>query len=89
MSVSLLYMSDQKPDPTGEHVIHITQLRDCLGVAYSHVKQTGEPIIIQRYNDPEVAMVPLWEWRFLKEVEAKIRAGQCPWEEEQHDPNDG
>jgi hypothetical protein len=32
-------------------------------------------------------MVPLWEWRFLKEIEAKIRAGECPWEEEQDGPD--
>jgi len=65
-----------------ERVILITHLRDCLGIAYSHVKNTDEPVIIQRYKDQDVAMVPLWEWRFLKAVKAKIRAGQCPWEDD-------
>ncbi len=80
-------MTEKTPNSTGDHVVNITQLRDCLGVAYSHVKASGEPIVIQRYKDQDVAMVPLWEWRFLKEIEAKIRAGECPWEGEQDGPD--
>ena len=25
-------------------------------------------------------LVPAWEWRFLKQVEADIGRGRCPWE---------
>ena len=63
------------------HVIPITHLRDSLGWAYLTVAQTGEPIIIQRYNRQDVVLVPRWEWDFLKDMEAAIRAGACPWEE--------
>ena len=82
-----MYMSEIKPNSIDEHDVQITQLRDCLGVDYSRVKTTGEPFIIRRFKDPEVAMVPLWEWRFLKEIEAKIRAGECPWDEEHDEPD--
>ena len=63
-----------------QRVIRISELRDLLSLAYHHVKNTEEPIIIQRYKRQDVVMAPLWELRFLKEVEAKIRAGECPWE---------
>lgn len=78
-------MTEKTPNSTGDHVVNITHLRDCLGVAHSHVKVSGEPIVIQRYKDQDVAMVPLWEWRFLKDIEAQIRAGECPWEEESNE----
>jgi hypothetical protein len=64
-----------------EQTVRITHLRDCLGIAYQHVAQTDEPIIVQRYSRQDVALVPLWEWRFLKRVEAAIQAGRLPWEE--------
>ncbi len=70
---------------TGQNVIRITHLRDCLGIAYQHVVQSDEPIIVQRYNRQDVALVPLWEWEFLKRVEAAIRAGKRPWEKEPED----
>ncbi len=54
-------------------------MRDSLGWAYLTVAQTGEPIIIQRYNAQDVVLVPRWEWEFLKDMEAAIRAGACPW----------
>ncbi len=65
-----------------EHIIHISHLRDCLGIACRHVANTDEPIIVKRNNREEVAIVPLWEWRFLKQIEARIRAGEQPWEED-------
>ena len=64
-----------------EHTVRITHLRDCLGIAYQHVAKNDEPIIIQRYSRQDVALVPLWEWRFLKRLEAAIKAGRTPWEE--------
>ena len=66
--------------PSRPHVIRITHLRDCLGIAYQHVVNTDEPVIVQRYSRQEVALVPLWEWEFLKGIEAAIRAGQRAWE---------
>ena len=72
--------------PENEHVLGISHLRDCLGWAYMTIVTTNEPIIIQRYNRQDVVMVPLWEWEFLKEMEANIRAGSGPWEDS---PDDG
>ena len=65
--------------PAHPQIVHITHLRDCLGIAYQHVVNTDEPIIVQRYNRQDVALVPLWEWEFLKGIEAAIRAGERPW----------
>ena len=59
--------------------IHITHLRDSLGIAVQHVAQTDEPIIVQRDSRQDVALVPLWEWRFFKRLEAAIRDGRLPW----------
>ena len=59
-----------------ETVVGITHLRDCLGIAYQHVVNTGEPVVVQRYKRQDVMLVPAWEWRFLKQVEADIRAGR-------------
>lgn len=63
-----------------ETVVGITHLRDWLGIAYPQVVNTGDPIVVQRYKRQEVMLVPAWEWRFLRQVEADIRAGRCPWE---------
>ena len=68
-------------EPTIEHVMRITHLRDSLGWAYQCVANTDEPIVIQRYSKQDVVMVPLWEWQFLKEMEAAIRAGDFPWQD--------
>ena len=61
--------------------MRITHLRDSLGWAYLSVPNTDEPIIIQRYSKQEVVMVSLWEWRFLKAIEAAIRTGSIPWQD--------
>lgn len=61
-----------------ETVICITHLRECLGIAYQHVVNNDEPIVVQRYAQQGAMLVPAWEWRFLKELEAGIKAGQCP-----------
>jgi len=68
-------------EPVGEIVVGITHLRDTLGIAYQHVANYDEPIIVQRYSRKDVVMVPLWEWKFFKQLEADIRAGRRPWEE--------
>lgn len=57
-------------------VIPITHLRDSLGYFYQHIAETDRPLVIQRYRDQSVVMVPLWEWQWLKQVEAKVRAGE-------------
>jgi len=66
---------------TEERTMGIAALRDNLAWACKSVAETDEPIIVQRYARRDVAIVPLWEWRFLKEIEAAIRAGKCPWED--------
>lgn len=60
----------------GASVVAISHLRDCLGVAYLHVANSGEPVIVQRYCKADVALVPLWEWRWLKQLEDAIRDGR-------------
>jgi len=70
-------MSESKP----EHIVLITHLRDTLGIACQHVANTDEPIVVQRYKRRDVAIVPLWEWRFFKRLEAAIRDGRLPWAE--------
>lgn len=59
-----------------EHEVAISHLRDVIGIVYQHVSRTNEPVIIRRYNRTDVALVPLWEWRWLKHIEAGIRAGE-------------
>lgn len=59
-----------------EHEVTISHLRDCLGVAYLHVARTGEPVVVKRFGKTDVALVPLWEWRWLKAIEVAIRAGE-------------
>ena len=61
-----------------ERVMKITHLRDNLGWAYREVAQTDIPIVVQRYGRKDVAIVPLWEWRWFKRLEADIQAGRCP-----------
>jgi hypothetical protein len=58
-----------------EHVMNITNLRDGLGMVCQHVARTDEPVIVRRYMREDVAIVPLWEWRFFKRLEAAIRDG--------------
>ncbi len=61
-----------------DRVICITHLRDCLGIAYLHVVRTDEPVVVKRYGRCDAMLVPAWEWRWLKELEAGIQAGNCP-----------
>ncbi|TWU03038.1 hypothetical protein CA54_61220 [Symmachiella macrocystis] len=58
-----------------KRVLRISHLREILGFAYKVVVETDEPIIVQRYSRQDVALVPLWEWRFLKELEERVKAG--------------
>lgn len=69
------------PSSQPDHVVQITHLRDTLGIACQKVAETDEPIVVQRYTKKDVAIVPLWEWRFLKRIEAAIRDGRLPWTE--------
>ena len=61
-----------------DRVMKITPLRDVLGWACRDVALNDTPIIVQRYRDKKVAIVPLWEWEFFKQLEAGIKAGECP-----------
>jgi hypothetical protein len=59
-----------------EHEMAVTHLRECLGYACQMVAESDEPVVVTRYRKGIVAVVPLWEWRFFKELEADIRAGR-------------
>jgi PHD/YefM family antitoxin component YafN of YafNO toxin-antitoxin module len=59
-----------------DHEMAVTHLRDHLGFACQVVSESEEPIIVMRYRKGIAAIVPLWEWRFFKELEADIRAGR-------------
>jgi prevent-host-death family protein len=59
-----------------EHEMAVSHLRDGLGMVYQHVARTDEPVVITRYGKADVVLVPLWEWRFFKQLEADIRAGR-------------
>ncbi len=59
-----------------EHEMNVSHLRDGLGMVCLHVARTDEPVIVTRYHKGIVAIVPLWEWQFFKELEADIRAGR-------------
>ncbi len=59
-----------------EHEMAITHLRDHLGFACQMVAESDEPVVVLRYRKGIVAIVPLWEWRFFKELEVDIRAGR-------------
>jgi hypothetical protein len=61
-----------------DHVMRISHLRENLAWACHKVAQTDAPIVVQRYRDRKVAIVPLWEWKFFKDLEASIKAGACP-----------
>lgn len=59
-----------------EHEMKVSHLRDGLGMVCRHVARTDEPVVITRYGQADVVLVPLWEWRFFKQLEADIRAGR-------------
>lgn len=59
-----------------ENEMAVTHLRECLGYACQVVAESDEPIVVKRYRKGIVAIVPLWEWRFFKDLEADIRAGR-------------
>jgi prevent-host-death family protein len=59
-----------------EHEMAVSLLRDGLGMVCLHVARTDEPVVITRYGKADVVLVPLWEWRFFKQLEADIRAGR-------------
>jgi PHD/YefM family antitoxin component YafN of YafNO toxin-antitoxin module len=59
-----------------EHEMAVAHRRDCLGFACRIVAESDEPVVVTRYRKGIVAIVPLWEWRFFKEMEADIRAGR-------------
>ena len=61
-----------------DRVMKISHLRDYLGWACREVAQTDIPIVVQRYGKKDVVMVAKWEWDWFKQLEAGIKAGQCP-----------
>lgn len=59
-----------------EHEMAVTHFRECLGFACQMVAESDEPVVVTRYRKGIVAIVPLWEWQFFKEMGADIRAGR-------------
>ena len=49
--------------------VGISELRDSLGFAVQEVARSGTPVAIRRYRKTEVILVPLAEWRRLKQLE--------------------
>lgn len=52
--------------------VGVTELRDSLGFTVRHVAESGTPIVVRRYRRAEVILVPLAEWRRLKQFEAEF-----------------
>lgn len=63
-----------QPDlgPLDELEVGVTELRDSLGFTIRHVAQSGVPVVVRRYRRPEVVLVPLREWRRLKQMELEM-----------------
>ncbi len=59
--------------------VGVTELRDSLGFTIRHVAQSGVPVVVRRYRRTDVILVPLTEWRRLKQLEAEI-GGPDPFE---------
>lgn len=59
-----------------EHEMTVADLRYGLGMVCQHVARTNETVVVTRYGKGIVAVVPLWEWRFFKELEADLLAGR-------------
>jgi hypothetical protein len=74
----LRHKSRAKKQIDQDRVIKISHLKNSLAWACQDVIESDQPIIIRRYKAQDVAIVPLWEWRFFKELEAQIKAGRCP-----------
>lgn len=52
--------------------VGVTELRDSLGFTVRHVAESGTPVVVRRYRRAEVILVPLAEWRRLKQLEADL-----------------
>ena len=52
--------------------VGVTELRDSLGFTVRHVAESGVPIVVRRYRRAEVILVPLAEWRRLKQLESDL-----------------
>ena len=59
-----------------EHEMTLAYLRDGLGMVCQHVARTNDVVVVTRYGKGIAALVPLWEWRFFKELEADLRDGR-------------
>ncbi|RLS52891.1 MAG: hypothetical protein DWH91_15605 [Planctomycetota bacterium] len=59
-------------EPPDELEVGVTELRDSLGFTVRHVAKSGVPVVVRRYRRAEVVLVPLPEWRRLKQLEAEL-----------------
>ncbi len=65
--------------PLDELEVGVTELRDSLGFTIRHVAQTGVPVVVRRYRRAEVVLIPIREWRRLKQMELEME-GPDPFE---------
>ena len=54
----------------GEREVGVTALRDSLAFTVRHVAEYRSPAVVRRYRRAEVILVPLAEWRRLKQLES-------------------
>lgn len=55
-----------------EFEVGVTELRESLGFTVREVARSGHPVIVRRYKRAEVILVPLREWRRLRQLEADL-----------------
>ncbi len=55
-----------------EFTTQISDLRSNLGFTVREVALSGNPVIVRRYDQEEVILVPLAEWRRLQEFEREF-----------------
>lgn len=57
-----------------EFEVGVTELRDSLGFTVREVARSANPVIVRRYKQAEVILVPLREWRRLKQLDADLNS---------------
>jgi prevent-host-death family protein len=57
-----------------EFEVGVTELRESLGFTVREVARSGNPVIVRRYTRADVILVPLSEWRRLKQLAAELES---------------
>lgn len=69
-----------------EFEVGVTELRESLGFTVREVARSGNPVIVRRYKRAEVILVPLREWRRLKQLDADLNSPD-PFSFDDDEPN--